>query len=86
MDWQQLRKAKRAPVTETVVDGARVEADKAGMDLEGFLKVWCRRGSQGLEAAWLKPHERGSPGGPNSQEVLEQSNRAIAARFLENDA
>jgi hypothetical protein len=59
-DWQQLRKAKRAPVTETVVDGARREAGKAGMALEDFLQVWCRRGSQGLEAAWLKPEERGS--------------------------
>lgn len=59
MDWQQLRRTKRAPVTETVVTGARSEAAKAGMDLESFLKVWCRRGSQGLEAAWLKPEERG---------------------------
>jgi hypothetical protein len=57
-DWQALRKAKRAPVTETVLAGARREADKAGMTLEAFLQVWCRRGSQGLEAAWLKPDER----------------------------
>lgn len=84
MDWRQLRKAKRAPVTETVVDGARVEATKAGMSLEDFLKVWCRRGSQGLEAAWLRPHERGSPAGPNAQEVLEASNRAVGERWLRN--
>lgn len=64
MDWQQLRKAKRAPVTETVVDGARAQAAKAGMELEAFLQVWCRRGSQGLEAAWLKPEERRGIGPP----------------------
>jgi hypothetical protein len=57
-DWLQLRKAKRAPVTETVVAGAAAEAQKAGMPLCDFLAVWCRRGSQGLEAAWLKPEER----------------------------
>lgn len=57
-DWLQLRKAKRAPVTETVVAGAAAEAQKAGMPLGDFLAVWCRRGSQGLEAAWLKPEER----------------------------
>lgn len=57
-DWTALRKAKRAPVTQTVVDGAIREAGKAGMPLEAFLQVWCRRGSQGLEAAWLKPDER----------------------------
>lgn len=60
-DWVALRKAKRAPVTATVVDGARAEAEKAGMPLTQFLRVWCSRGSQGLQADWLKPHERGSP-------------------------
>lgn len=59
-DWCQLRKAKRATVTPTVVDGARKEAEKAGMSLSEFLAIWCRRGSQGLEAAWLKPEERQS--------------------------
>jgi hypothetical protein len=57
-DWLQLRKAKRAPVTATTVEGARGEATKAGMSLEAFLRIWCRRGSQGLEAEWLKPEER----------------------------
>lgn len=59
-DWVKHRKAKRATVTQTVVDGAREEAAKAGLTLEGFLKVWVRRGSQGLEADWLKPSERGT--------------------------
>jgi uncharacterized protein YdaU (DUF1376 family) len=57
-DWIALRKAKRAPVTATVIEGARKEAAKAGMTLEEFLKVWCQRGSQGLQADWLKPNER----------------------------
>ena len=57
-DWLKLRKAKRAPVTQTVLNEARVESEKAGMPLEEFLRIWCRRGSQGLEAAWLKPDER----------------------------
>ena len=60
-DWLALRKAKKAPVTETVMSGARREADKAGMTLEAFLQVWCRRGSQGLEAQWLKDHEKPHP-------------------------
>lgn len=57
-DFLTLRKAKRAPVTQTVVEDAKRECVKAGMTLENFLRVWCRRGSQGLEAAWLKPDER----------------------------
>jgi len=57
-DWKQLRKAKKAPVTETVVKSARKEAVKANMAFCDFLSVWCARGSQGLQADWLKPDER----------------------------
>lgn len=58
VDWTALRKAKRAVVSETVLDGARSEAAKAGMTLEAFLRVWCLRGSQGLQADWIKPAEK----------------------------
>lgn len=60
-DWLILRKAKRAPVTDTVVREAQAEAQKAGLSLDAFLRVWCARGSQGLQADWLKPNERGKP-------------------------
>lgn len=63
-DWLALRKTKKAPVTETVLAGASNEAVKAGMTLDAFLKVWCLRGSQGLEASWLKPDERAASGSP----------------------
>jgi hypothetical protein len=53
-DWLQLRKAKKASVTETVLKGARSEANKIGWSLEQFLIEWCTRGSQGLKAEWLK--------------------------------
>lgn len=58
-DWLELRKRKKAPVTATVLHGASREAAKAGMTLEAFLQVWCVRGSQGLQADWLSPQERG---------------------------
>jgi hypothetical protein len=28
------------------------------MAFSDFLSVWCARGSQGLQAEWLKPDER----------------------------
>lgn len=52
-DWVALRKAKKAPVTDTVLKTARKEASLANMTFTAFLEVWCARGSQGLEAAWL---------------------------------
>ena len=57
-DWLSLRKAKKAPVTETVLKSARKEAEKAGITLNAFLTIWCARGSQGLQAEWLKTNER----------------------------
>lgn len=63
-DWVDLRKKKRTTASQTAIEGARVEAAKAGMSLESFLRIWCRRGSQGLEADWIKPHERPASTGP----------------------
>ena len=60
-DWISLRKAKHAPVTATVVKQATAEAEKAGLTLNRFLEVWCARGSQGLQAEWLKQNERAGP-------------------------
>ena len=52
-DWLQLRKTKKASVTETVVKGARSEAAKLNWTLEQFLVEWCTRGSQGMKAEWV---------------------------------
>jgi hypothetical protein len=52
-DWVALRKSKKAPITQTVFDGALVEANKLGWTLEKFLAEWCTRGSQGLKAEWI---------------------------------
>lgn len=74
-DWLALRKAKRAPVTETVVKGARDESVKAGMTLDAFLQVWCRRGSQGLEAGWLRPDERSTQSRAPAETAYQRSMR-----------
>lgn len=60
-DWTSLRRRKRADVSLTTLEGAREQAQIAGITLEQFLRIWCRRGSQGLEADWLKPSERIAP-------------------------
>lgn len=76
-DWLALRRAKRAPVTQTVLNGAALEASKAGLSLEEFLRVWCRRGSQGLEAAWLKPEERGHGRPPDDRKSRQLQTAAL---------
>ena len=59
-DWVAVRHGHKAEASATAIDAARREATKAGMAFEAFLRVWCLRGSRGLEAAWLKPDERSS--------------------------
>jgi uncharacterized protein YdaU (DUF1376 family) len=54
-DWVSLRKSKKAPITETVIEGARKEAFKLNWPLDKFLVEWCTRGSQGLKAEWITP-------------------------------
>jgi hypothetical protein len=77
-DWKQLRKAKKAPVTETVVSSARKEAIKANMSFSDFLSVWCVRGSQGLQAEWLKPEEKNlSKTGQMNQRVISGLTRGL---------
>lgn len=56
-DWLQLRKTKKAPVTQTVLNGAKREAAKAGIALETFLQIWCVRGSQGMQAEWITAND-----------------------------
>lgn len=68
VDWLSLRTKKRAPVTLTVLDEARKEAGKASLPLDAFLRIWCRRGSQGLEASWLKADERSSFAAPQQSD------------------
>lgn len=77
-DWLSLRKGKRAQVTATTVEEARSEAGKARISFEAFLRVWCVRGSQGLQADWLTPAERA---GPASETAYQRSMRERMAGF-----
>lgn len=84
-DWLTHRKKKSAPVTETVVEGAREQAQLACMTLEDFLRVWCRRGSQGLEAEWLKPHERTQPAETTYQRSMRERMQEAAPEAARRD-
>lgn len=57
-DWHTLRKAKRAPITDTVVQRIRAEASKVSMTLEDALRTCCARGWQGFEAEWIEKERR----------------------------
>jgi len=56
-DWLKLRKTKKAPVTQTAIDGIVREADKAGVSLQTVLETCCERGWTGFKAEWLQPKQ-----------------------------
>jgi len=51
-DFLALRKAKRAPLTETALQLIRNEANKAGIPLDEVLGICCARGWQSFKAEW----------------------------------
>lgn len=57
-DWLTQRRASKAPVTKTVIDGFRREAAKAGITLEAAFSLACVRGWRGFEAAWVKDADK----------------------------
>jgi hypothetical protein len=52
-DFKALRKAKKAAITVTAIEGIRREASKAGVTLERALAICCERGWTGFKAEWL---------------------------------
>jgi len=52
-DFRKLRKAKKAEITGTAIDGIRREAAKAGYTLERALATCCERGWTGFKAEWV---------------------------------
>lgn len=52
-DFLAIRKAKKAPLTQTALDGIAREASKARMSLQQALEVCCARGWQGFKADWM---------------------------------
>lgn len=51
-DFQEVRKAKHAPLTVTALNGIVKQANEAGITLEEALKVCCERGWQSFKAEW----------------------------------
>lgn len=60
-DFKALRKAKRAVITQTAINGVKREADKAGITMEAALSMCCERGWSGFKAEWVQRNARSGP-------------------------
>ena len=82
-DFKKLRASKKAPVTQTAIDGIQREAEKACMTVADALAMCCERGWTGFKAEWVNQQQ--SAGKPiNKQEALEQRNQAVANSWASN--
>lgn len=52
-DFLKIRKAKKAPLTETAMLRIEAEASKAGYSIEQALQTCCARGWQSFDADWV---------------------------------
>jgi hypothetical protein len=52
-DFLKVRKAKKAPLTDTALKGIAREAKKAGISLQDALQTCCMRGWIGFNASWI---------------------------------
>lgn len=76
-DWLQLRRAKKAPVTQTVLESAGKEAQSIGWSLEKFLVEWVSRGSQGLKAEWIRKDLPNQP--PRENDYVRRQREVVEA-------
>ena len=51
-DWLEIRKAKRAPLTQTALDDLVREAGKAGISVNEAVTICARRCWQGFNSSW----------------------------------
>ncbi|MFA7253793.1 MAG: hypothetical protein WC107_04515 [Patescibacteria group bacterium] len=86
LDFMQLRKAKKAPLTARAIEGLRAEATKAGISLETALIECCQRGWIGFKADWYCNQQalpqRGSPVIPIDRSEYNKQQTALAREKL----
>lgn len=52
-DFAAVRKAKRAPITATAINGIKREAAKAGITFEAAITMCIERNWQSIRADWV---------------------------------
>jgi hypothetical protein len=76
-----VRKAKRAPLTQTALDGIKVEATAAGLTLDAALRVCVTRAWASFRAEWYANATRAGPVNGSRASSLEDRNRAAAEAY-----
>ena len=81
-DWVELRKGKRAAVTQTALTRIKNEALKAKMPLAEVLAMCCERGWAGFQAEWVTKNQRGVSSGKQAAREQYLAEAAAAEQRL----
>jgi len=73
-DFVRLRASKKAPITQSAIDGIANQAAIARWTLDTALRECCTRGWTGFKAEWVNKATK--------QQMLERSNMNAAEEFI----
>jgi uncharacterized protein YdaU (DUF1376 family) len=82
-DFVQLRKDKRAKLTDTALDGIKAEAAKAGWSLDAALRECCARGWVAFKAHWVAEKSTTAAPAKQAKSFAQQEREAGWARWEE---
>lgn len=83
-DWLEVRKGKKAKMTDTVMDGIKREANKAGVTFGEAIRISAESGWQGFKAEWVnKQAANGAGMYPTKQERIEAANQQVLREMNE---
>jgi len=78
-DFQKIRRSKKAPLTDTAINGLRREAEKAGVTMTEAITACCEFGWQGFNADWYAERtasKTATTGSPPTESFSERDARA----------
>jgi hypothetical protein len=82
-DFVQLRKDRKAKLTQTALDGISAEAAKAGWQLEAVLRECVSRGWTGFKADWVVDKQARPQPAKQAKSFAQQEREAGWARWEE---
>lgn len=77
-DWLEVRRGKKAKMTDTVIDGIKREARRACVSFGEAIRISAESGWQGFKADWVnKPAANAGGTFPTKQERIEAANQKV---------
>lgn len=77
-DWLEVRRGKKAKMTDTVIDGIKREARRACVSFGEAIRISAESGWQGFKADWVnKPAANGGGQFMTKQERIEAANQKV---------